>query len=177
MAQAQIHGIASRLPVPHPLSIIGISELPICKGSTQFEFKFACDTNLQIYISRSHIYSGRTLEFISAQHKRIQHGDLYSNCVLPVPIGSLRNSNFEADVLETHSSWALLPMIFVISIFELTKRPGPLKKLKNKLNRFTCKFFQIISGLKSPNSPSTIGKRGVKFFRRGGVRSPLKDPP
>ena len=40
-------------------------------GSTQFEFKFAGDTNLQIYISRSHIYSGRTLEFISAQHKRI----------------------------------------------------------------------------------------------------------
>ena len=47
--------------------------------------------------------------------------DLYSNCVLPVPIGSSRNSNFETDVLETHSAWALLPMIFVINIFELTK--------------------------------------------------------
>ena len=47
--------------------------------------------------------------------------NLNSNCVLPVPIGSSRNSNFEADVLETHSHWAFLPMIFVISIFELTK--------------------------------------------------------
>ena len=46
-------------------------ELPIGTGSTQFEFKFVGDTRLQIYISRSHIYSGRTLEFISAQHKRI----------------------------------------------------------------------------------------------------------
>ena len=46
-------------------------ELPIGTGSTQFESKFAGDTNLQNYISRSHIYSGRTLEFISAQHKRI----------------------------------------------------------------------------------------------------------
>ena len=48
-------------------------DLPIGTGSTgtQFEFKFAGDTNLQIYISRSHIYSGRTLEFISAQHKLI----------------------------------------------------------------------------------------------------------
>ena len=45
----------------------------------------------------------------------------HSNCVLPVPIGSSRNSNFEAEVLETHSHWAFLPMIFVISIFELTK--------------------------------------------------------
>ena len=36
-------------------------ELPIGTGSTQFEYKFAGDTNLQIYISRSHIYSGRTL--------------------------------------------------------------------------------------------------------------------
>ena len=34
---------------------------------------------------------------------------------------SIRNSNFEADVLETHSHWSFLPMIFVISIFELTK--------------------------------------------------------
>ena len=34
---------------------------------------------------------------------------------------SSRNSNFEADVLKTQSPWALLPMIFVISIFELTK--------------------------------------------------------
>ena len=41
--------------------------------------------------------------------------------MLPVPIGSSRNSNFEADVLDTHSHWAFLPMIFVISIFELTK--------------------------------------------------------
>ena len=47
--------------------------------------------------------------------------NLNSNCVLPVPIGSSRNSNFDADVLETHSHWAFLPMIFVISIFELTK--------------------------------------------------------
>ena len=41
--------------------------------------------------------------------------------MLPVPIGGSRNSNFEADVLETHSPRALFPMIFVISIFELTK--------------------------------------------------------
>ena len=41
--------------------------------------------------------------------------------MLPVPIGSSRNSNFEADVLETDSHWKFLPMIFVISIFELTK--------------------------------------------------------
>ena len=47
--------------------------------------------------------------------------NLNSNCVLPVPIGSSRNSNYEADVLEAHSHWAFLPMIFVISIFELTK--------------------------------------------------------
>ena len=47
--------------------------------------------------------------------------NLTSNCVLPVPIGSSRNWNFKADVLETHSHWAFLPMIFVISIFELTK--------------------------------------------------------
>ena len=46
-------------------------ELPIGTGSTKFEYKFAGDTNLQIYISRSHIYSGCALEFISAQHKRI----------------------------------------------------------------------------------------------------------
>ena len=41
--------------------------------------------------------------------------------MLPVPIGSSRNSNFKADVLETHSHWTFLPMIFVISTSELTK--------------------------------------------------------
>ena len=47
--------------------------------------------------------------------------NLNSNCVLPVPIGSSRNSNFEDDVLERTYSREFLPMIFVISIFELTK--------------------------------------------------------
>ena len=51
------------------------------------------------------------------------------NCVLPVPIGSSRNLNFEADVLETQSLWALLPMIFVISIFELTKTARSASKV------------------------------------------------
>ena len=36
---------------------ISRAPLPIGTGSTQFESKFAGDTNLQIYISRSHIYS------------------------------------------------------------------------------------------------------------------------
>ena len=36
-------------------------ELPIGTGNTQFEVKFAGDTNLQIYISRYHIYCGRTV--------------------------------------------------------------------------------------------------------------------
>ena len=51
-----------------------------------------------------------------------------------MPIGSLRNSNFEADVLETletRSPWALLPMIFVISIFELTKTARSALKVPN----------------------------------------------
>ena len=41
--------------------------------------------------------------------------------MLPVPIGSSRNSNLEAGVLESTYSREFLPMIFVISIFELTK--------------------------------------------------------
>ena len=51
--------------------------------------------------------------------------------MLPVPIGSSRNSYFEADVLETQSPWALLPMIFVISIFELTKTARSALKVPN----------------------------------------------
>ena len=47
-------------------SKIEFLELPIGTDSTQFEAKFAGDTNLQIYISCSHINSGRILEFISA---------------------------------------------------------------------------------------------------------------
>ena len=54
-------------------------ELPISTGSTQFEFKFAGDTNLKIYISRSPIYSGRTLEFILfAAHARIYNINVYN---------------------------------------------------------------------------------------------------
>ena len=58
---------------------------------------------------------------LSARYKIVSRGNLNSNVVLPVPHSRLINSNFEADVLETHSHWAFLPMIFVISIFELTK--------------------------------------------------------
>ena len=57
--------------------------------------------------------------------------------MLLVPIGSSRNSNFEADVLETHSHWAFLPMIFVISIFEsiFEKFEKRLKKVDEKRRR------------------------------------------
>ena len=64
--------------------------------------------------------------------------NLNSNCVLPVSIGSSRNANFEVDVLETHSPWALLPIIFVISIFELTKTAF---SAGGGFDRFTSKNF------------------------------------
>ena len=96
-------------------------ELPIGTGSTQFEFKFAGETNLQIYISLTFIVDAHSNLY--PRNINVYNTGIYiaSNCVLPVPIGSSRNSNFEADVLETHSNWAFLPMIFVISIFKLTK--------------------------------------------------------
>ena len=53
--------------------------------------------------------------------------------MLTVLIGSSRNANFEADVLETHSPWALLPMIFVISIFELTKATRSALKVEKQV--------------------------------------------
>ena len=59
--------------------------------------------------------------------------NLNSNCVLPVPIGSSRNSNFEADVLESMYSMALLPMIFVISRFELTKTARSALKVEKQV--------------------------------------------
>ena len=53
--------------------------------------------------------------------------------MLPVPIGSSRNSNFEADVVENTYSRALLPMIFVISIFELTKTARSALKVEKQV--------------------------------------------
>ena len=66
-------------------------------------------------------------------YKFVSCMNLNSNCVLPVPIGSSRNSNFEADVLESTYSRALLPMIFVISIFELTKTARSALKVEKQV--------------------------------------------
>ena len=47
--------------------------------------------------------------------------------------GSSRNSNFEAEVLEIEICCAFFDIRFVISIFELTKRPGPVKKFHGEV--------------------------------------------
>ena len=88
------------------------------------------------------------------------------NCVLPVPIGSSRNSNFEADVLESTYSRALLPMIFVISIFELTKTARSALKVEKQVGSVYLSIFYQKFGHKermnynSPNSLVLWAKEG-----------------
>ena len=48
-------------------------------------------------------------------------------------LASIGISNFEADVLESTYSRALLPMIFVISIFELTKTARSALKVEKQV--------------------------------------------
>ena len=48
-------------------------------------------------------------------------------------LASMEISNFKADVLKIEICWALFDIGFVISIFELTKRPGPVKKFHGEV--------------------------------------------
>ena len=90
----------------------------------------------RVYVkNRNHFYSsGKDASYITE-----------TNHLLEIPIdayelilASLGILNFEADVLESTYSRALLPMIFVISIFELTKTARSALKVEKQVGSFTC---------------------------------------
>ena len=68
--------------------------------------------------------------------------------MLPVPIGSSRNSNFEADVLESTYSRALLPMIFVISIVESIKTARSALKVEKQVGSVYL-LVEFVSDIKT----------------------------